>query len=273
MINVYDAERFSKDILCNAMNQAFSDYAVPMQLSLSGFSFMMRQRGLHRGASFVATIDDEVAAIWLMSVRGRNAYLICSGTKPQFRQRGLARKLAERSLSWLRRNSVESLQTEVMVQNANAHRLYASLGMDVSRPLECYTLARRKAPMTQSVVKASWQDIAQEVTGFSDVEPSWQNTSLSIEAVANDVHCWATTDSRGLSGYLVLLPETLTVAQIGVRKDCRRQKIASSLLDACSDLGPLRFINIDGRSADFKAFLKAVGAQYSVSQFELAMKL
>lgn len=273
MTNIYDAERFSEGVLCDAMNQAFSDYSVPMQLSLSGFSSMMRQRGLHRGASFVATMDDQIAAIWLMSVRGRNAYLISSGTKPQFRQRGLARKLAERSLSWLRENSIESLQTEVLVQNTNAHRLYASLGMDVSRPLECYTLARRKAPMPQSVSKASWQDIAQEVAGFSDVEPSWQNNSLSLEAVANDVHCWVTTDTRGLSGYVVLLPETRTVAQIGVRKDCRRQKIASSLLGACGDLEPLRFLNVDGRSDDFKAFLEAAGAQHSVSQFELAMKL
>lgn len=56
--------------LHSAMNDAFSDYVVPMHLSLQQFSTMMRQRALDLPASSVAVVNGEIAAFWLIGLRG-----------------------------------------------------------------------------------------------------------------------------------------------------------------------------------------------------------
>ncbi|MBT5433435.1 MAG: hypothetical protein P8Q36_20145 [Alphaproteobacteria bacterium] len=89
MFTTHPVTECSEQQLCEAMIDAFSDYQLPLNLTLRSFQFMMVQRGLDLNASRVAVVDGSVAAIWLVAVRERNAYLISSGTRPRFRSKGL----------------------------------------------------------------------------------------------------------------------------------------------------------------------------------------
>ncbi|WP_162946679.1 N-acetyltransferase [Ruegeria sp. EL01] len=267
------AEHVSDDVLRQAMNRAFSDYAVLMELSNREFDLMMRQRGLSYKASRIAIVGGEIAAIWLMSVRGNHAYLISSGTRPEFRRQGLARQLAEDCLVGLRNERITNFQTEVLTGNQKAFDLYSALGMKITRRLECYELPPLPGSPEHDVQQTFWAEIETEAQALAEVLPSWQNSSDAIAAVANEVKCWAASDARGLAGYVVAIPETRTIAQIGVRKDRRREGIAQSLIAACHPGDKLRLLNVDGRSDDFHAFLQATGAEPTVSQFELSMHI
>lgn len=267
------AEHVSVDALRHAMNRAFSDYAVPTELSERMFALVMQQRGLSRAASRVAIIGGDIAAIWLMSVRGNHAYLISSGTSPEFRRQGLARQLAEDCLVGLKNERITNFQTEVLTSNKRAFDLYAALGMEITRRLECYELPSLSESPRHEVRITPWAEVEGEAHALAEVLPSWQNSSGAIAAIANDVKCWTVSDTLGLAGYVVAIPETRAVAQFGVRKDRRREGIAQSLIKACHPGDKLRLLNVDSRSDDFRAFLQAIGAEPTVSQLELSMRL
>ena len=260
------------------MNDAFSDYAVSMTLSDSAFRMMMRQRGLHSAASRVALVADRIAAVWLVSVRGQKGYLISSGTRPEFRSRGLARALANDCLTGLRANGTRSFQTEVMDGNETAMALYRSLGMSVSRRLDCYEIAPPPAPAPSSSQSspANWTEIASEVASLRDWMPSWQNDDASLAAVSNETICLQIRDSDGLAAYAALIPQTATLAQMAVRPDRRRNCLGSIIIAELQRVmpdRPLRILNAWADDTGYTAFLSSWGAKPTVKQSELFMPL
>ncbi len=270
---IVSAERVSLEDLRQAMNSAFSDYTVPMQLTRQSFAFMLKQRGFDRQASRVAIVERQIAAIWLVSLRGRYSYLVASGTVPAFRRLGLAWRLADDCLVHLRQRDTVSFQTEVMADNSKAFELYASLGMKTARTLQCYDVPPLPSTDAPGMVrKVPWREIQSDATAMIELEPSWQNDIASVSAVADEAQCWAISDNLGLAAYAVILPTNNTLAQICVRKDRRRERIGSSLLHTCQAGDTLRLLNVDVSSTEFQSFLGSVGAVPTVRQFELTME-
>lgn len=76
---------FSQTDMHVAMLDAFSDYEIPMRPSPHQFAQMMQQRGLDCLSSRIATINGQIAGLWLTAVRANRAYLILSGTSPAHR--------------------------------------------------------------------------------------------------------------------------------------------------------------------------------------------
>lgn len=276
MFEITTAQDATDAALSAAMADAFSDYALPVHLDEAAFTFMMRQRGLDRQASRVAVIDGEIAAIWLVSIRGTYGYLISSGTRPPFRSRGMARAMAVSCLEGIRARGVTGFQTEVLRENETAAGLYRSLGMTVSRELDCYMVSDAVAAGAAAVDVVSWSRIAAEAPALRDWRPSWQNDDPSLDAIADDVLCLASYDAAGLAGCGAVNPATGTVYQLAVRKDVRRRGVGRALLSGMqSELSgtPVRFINIEQEDAGFRAFMRACGGQEFVGQYELAMTL
>ncbi|WP_299876583.1 GNAT family N-acetyltransferase [uncultured Sulfitobacter sp.] len=276
MFEITTAQEATNAALSSAMADAFSDYAIPMQLDEATFAFMMQQRGLDRAASRIAVIDGEIAAIWLVSIRDTFGYLISSGTRPPFRSRGMARAMAVSCLEGLRAQGVTGFQTEVLRTNETAAGLYRSLGMTVARELDCYVLSDAVEAGAAAVEGVPWSRIAAQVPALRDWRPSWQNDDPSLAAIAEDVLCLAFFDDAGLAGYGAANPATATFYQVAVRKDLRRQGVGRALLSGMqSELSgrPLRFINIAQEDAGFRAFMRACGAQDIAGQHELAMEL
>ncbi|WP_299868211.1 GNAT family N-acetyltransferase [uncultured Roseobacter sp.] len=273
-VEIRSAADVQVDALRVAMNQSFSDYALPINLTAEAFDVMMRQRGLDRTASRVAIIDGEMAAIWLVSVRGAAAYLISSGTRPAYRRRGLSRALAVDCLAALKGNGATSFQTEVLIDNKQAHNLYLSLGMTTARVLDCYSLSVPKSAVRRyEVSEVSWPSVAQTAPSLQDFPPSWQNDAASLNAIADDVQCHAVFDDAGAAGYAAVISTTGTLAQIAVRQDRRRMGIAGALLSSYQDLQSLRVINADNASGTFRAFMTSFGAEPTLGQYELKMSL
>lgn len=278
MIDIQSASNVSDEALREAMQAAFSDYAVPLRLNAEAFAFMMRQRGLDRSSSRVALQDGKVIAIWLTAVRGSQAYLISSGTRPAFRSRGIARALALASVQVLQDHGIASFQTEVLRSNETAATLYYSLGMTVTRELSCYLLEPKKntSPLPAMFGTTRWRDIADDAAALRDWQPTWQNNDSALHAIADKVACLASFDQFGLAGYAAADPKSGTVFQIAVRPDRRRKGLGTALLRhmaSDAERKALRLLNIQANDGGFHAFMTANGATETEGQYHLAMSL
>jgi len=273
---ITDANAVNMQDLCTAMASAFSDYAIPINLTLPTFSMMMKQRGLCPEASRIAIIDGQVAAIWLVSVRNDASYLISSGTVPDFRGRGLATALADASLHHLRQNAVVTFQTEVLVENTTAFGLYDKLGMKKHRELSCYIITGPKpSGAAPEINEVPWSEITSATQSLQDCSPSWQNSAHSLAAIADDIRCFCTRNGTTLTGYAVLAPGSGTLHQIGVHPDARRQGIGTALINQAlaASNRPLRLINVDAADTGFAEFVRTFPHEQTQGQFELLMPL
>lgn len=260
------------------MAEAFSDYAIPMALSQERFEFLMHQRSLELQSSRVAVSDGKVVAIWLTGTRGESAYLISSGTRPEFRSRGMARAMADSCLKDLRERGFRSFQTEVLRTNHTAARLYQSLGMVKQRLLDCYQLPPTQAhtPIASDFKQINWDRISSQASNLRDWDPSWQNNDQSLDAIAKKLLCLSVCDGADLAAYIAIDASSGTVHQLAVRDDVRRVGIASSLLQATQTLvldPTLKLINICQADTGFRALMKRLGANETIGQFELKMSL
>lgn len=276
-IEVLAADAVSDEMLRQGMIAGFTGYAVPMQPSPEVFAFMMRQRGLDPACSRIARADGRVVAIWLVSRRGADGYLMASGTAPAYRGMGVARQLAEASMQALRDAGVAHMYTEVMAGNDVAAGLYHRLGMELERELSCFELGPMEAMVHDfDLQSVTWGEVRQDVETCRDWLPTWQNDDAALARVKEDVSCLALRDARGLAGYAALVHTTNTVAQIAVRPDRRRAGLGRALLEgmlAQQQGGTARIINADARDETFAAFMEALKARPIVSQHGLVGKL
>ncbi len=274
---ITDSTCFSMGRLCAAMNHAFSDYAVPMQLDLDGFTLMMRSRGLRADLSRLVVEDGKIAAFWLIGARGDRAYLISTGTAPKFRRGGLSRRLGEVVKADLQTQGFKTLQSEVLVNNPAARALYHALGFDEGRSLDCYAgLKAALAEASQGITNCDMTAISSEVRGFWDSVPSWQNDIGSLIAAGRDVTCFAIKDGAGLVAYAAIVPAQSSLAQIAVRPDMRRKGLGTQLLAYGQNalaIDNLRIINIDRADTGLAGFVAKVGGALIVSQKELHLAL
>ncbi len=271
------ADRVSMDMLLQAMNAAFADYEVPMKLDCGAFALMMRVRGLSLRFSRVAIFEDTIVAFWLVGTRGRRAYLISSGTIPTYRRQGLSLLLGKAVIEALKVSHFDTLQSEVLAHNEKARALYRSLGFTEVRDLDCYSLpaptTSQKAPSIEIIEQPS---VPHDAEVSWDIRPSWQNDTQSMLAAEKEAVTLAYQDEAGLAAYATFLPKQHNLTQLVVRKELRRQGIATALLAKGSrqtGVRSWRVINVDRSGRDMRAFLMACDAQETVSQKELLLHL
>lgn len=259
--------------LRGAMNSAFADYAVAMKLGPDEFEMMMRVRGFSKAFSYVAMVDGSIAAFWFVGVRAKRAYLIASGTSPEFRQRGFSAQIGHATMDALKTAGKETIQAEVLEANVAARRLYSRLGFAEVRSLDCCSLDMLESKSAVAGLKiAEASDLADEVQDFWEVVPSWQNDTASVQSAGADARVLEIRDQTGLAAYAAIFPAQNSLAQIAVRNDRRREGLASALIaegQRCFGLSSLRVINVDREDRRVWAFLRSCGAQRTVSQKEI----
>lgn len=276
--NVVAATEIPREQLREAMNVAFSDYAVPMQLPQDAFDRLLAQRGFVPEVSRVAMLDGEVAAFWLLGRRGDAAYLISSGTRPAHRGKGLSTEIGLAVLACLRGDGATSLQMEVLENNVVAQSLYKRLGLTQHRQLGCCHFLPPKGvqPNGYSIVARPWSETADFAESAQDWAPSWQHSSESLVALEQDVMCLCAVKDQQVIGCVAVITSTLTVAQVAVDPRFRRQGIARALLAVCAEAleaEELRLINFDAGDTGFSRFVSTFETRPRVGQYELHMRL
>ena len=261
--------------------EAFSDYQVKMDLPYWKFQQMLVRRGYDSGISVGAFKDKTLVAFALTGVRCWNgkvtAYDIATGVVPEYRRHGITSAMFVHIKNLLKEKQVEQYLLEVIKSNQPAVQLYQKQGFEVQRDFSCFQLRKDRFIPCQAwkVEKVNRIDFEQ-VKGFWDWEPSWQNSIASVEAVSETFSYFVVKSDDAIMGYGIIDEKTGDIPQLAINRDNRGRGIARSIMTAMvksTEMEKISMVNVENRSERLKNFLIQCGFEYHVDQFEMLLKL
>lgn len=274
----------SPDELFGAFELAFADYEV--QLNKAEHWTMLRRRGFDPKASFGAFDGNKIASFTLNGTGDfygtPTAYDTGTGTLKEYRGSGLATRIFEFSIPFLKELGIKEYLLEVLQHNVAALSVYRKLGFEVTR--EFYYFKSKNEQVNGEartldfpyVLRPFKMDEYRSISDFWDFKPSWQNSYEAISRTSEDFICLGVFSECKLLGYGVFEPTSGDVTQIAVDKQYRRRGIGSLLFQKMieSNKHPfVKIINTDIECSSMTAFLKSKNIEPAGKQFEMIKKL
>lgn len=267
----------------NGFSRAFADYE--MQLNRVQLEAMLKRRGFNPDISFAAFEGDQIIAFTLNGTGYFNgiptAYDTGTGTLKEYRGQGLATKIFEYSIPYLKENHIRQYLLEVLQHNTKAISVYRNLGFEVSREFNYFRQKNeeiRNYSITDFVCTIESIEIKEtdSIAGFWDFYSSWQNSFESIGRSAEEFVTLGAFTGNKLIGYAVFEPTSGDITQIAVDKQYRRKGVASLLLKEMAGINKndsVKVINTDLACASITQFLQAKNIELKGKQFEMIRKI
>lgn len=267
-----------------AFGNAFADY--DMQISENELKTMCKRRGFSPDLSFAAFEGERIVAFTLNGIGEFNgvkmAYDTGTGTLKDYRGQGLATKIFDYSIPYLKEANIHHYLLEVLQHNTKAVSVYRKIGFKVTRELNYFVWENEKIKNEIKNTHAGYLvetfDLNQyaHVSDFWDFYPSWQNSFESIDRAREDFINLGVFADKQLIGYCIFEPNSGDITQIAVDKAHRRKNIASLLLQKVSKLNKhtkTKLINADTTCLSIVEFLKAKNIDITGKQFEMIKEL
>lgn len=281
-IKIKSLGNISLDTLFEAFDQAFAEYEV--RLDKRQFQTLLKRRGFDPDLSFAAFDVDRIVAFTCNGIGNFNgaltAYDTGTGTLKEYRGQGLATKVFEHSLPYLRKADISQYLLEVLQHNTKAVSVYRNIGFEATREFNYFRQEnqkiRRELKDTLCAVRPIDINDHYLISSFWDFEPSWQNSLEAIRRSPEGFISLGAFDGEKPVGYCVFEPTSGDITQIGVDKPCRRKGIASLLLHKMieqSECNFLKVINTDVGCGSITGFLQAKNIALSGKQFEMMRKI
>lgn len=269
-----------------AFSRAFSEYEIqPDQTELQA---MFKRRGFVADLSFAAFEGDRIVAFTCNGIGKFNgiltAYDTGTGTLKEYRGKGLATRIFEYSIPYLKERGVGQYLLEVLQHNPKAASVYRNIGFEVSREFnyflqDCDQVRNEvKTPdIPYEIRPVNIGEFNQILPEFWDFYPSWQNSCESVRRVAETFLGFGVFTGNNLIGYCVFDPVSGDITQIAVDKNYRRRGFASLLLQKMLEsnkYSSVKLINTDiACDGPVRGFLETKNIPLRGKQFEMIKEL
>jgi GNAT superfamily N-acetyltransferase len=271
--------------VCAAFNDAFSEYEVPIQMSLEKFIRVGQRRGADYAISLGAYAANRLTGfvvnaggLW----KGKNTIYDCfTGVTKDYQRKGIATQMLDKSFSNSKKLGFENYLLEVLQTNTKAYELYLAKGFKVIRGFDVYRCEVDQLKISQKLTGDRTIKITKDAEdidwtlfkSFWDITPSWQNSIASIKRTWEDFEVFRAYDQETCIGYLLLEAKTGDIPQFAVHKAYRKKGIAASLIKRAAENRHekyrLSFVNIDSTYTPNCNLLKKLGARLAVRQYEM----
>lgn len=281
MLTYHTLENTDMKVLYDAFLICFEDYIVKFQLPYKDFVKMLERRGYNPTFSIGAFDNEKLIGFIFNSCRiwddTLTIYDIGTAVQKEYRNQGITTSMLNEVKTCIENSNIKQYLLEVIKDNTDALNLYLKQGFTIHREFECFSVVKEilKLRQTHEVFfeqTINWSD----AISFWDTLPSWQN---SIDAIMQNQenYCFATVKlNHKLVGYGILEPTTGDLVQIAVDKKHRHLGIASSIISQLSSLTSsenIRIINVDISNIALRKFLKKIGFQDDISQYEMRLEI
>lgn len=277
-------EPLSFDELYACHIEAFKDY--PFQWSREGLEKTIHRRGFDKALSFGAFHNDRLVAFtWngTGTYKGiHTAYDTGTGTMEEHRGKGLASRIFEYSIPFLKQAGVQQYLLEVLEDNEKAISVYKKQGFEVTRFFDCFRIAMNDWHLPERSLSTqisfrqidfSWQG---ELEAMCDFEISWQNNFQALQRNPPDFIIVGAFKNDSLVGYGIVEPGTGDIPQLAVAGNERRKGIGSNLLQQLKSLikaDIVKVVNIESNQEHIINFVTRNGIPKIVRQFEMIKHL
>ncbi len=283
-MEIKSLNKISFDTIFKAFNQAFADYEV--QQNKEQLQTMLKRRGFNPDYSFAAFDGNKIVAFTFNGIGYFNgiptAYDTGTGTLKEYRGQGLATKIFEHSIPYLKEMGIKQYLLEVLQHNTKAVSVYSNLGFEVTREFNYFIQENEKvengiipSSVPYSIRQINIDDF-DSIPAFWDFYPSWQNSFESIQRTNEDFVSLGVFIENKLIGYCVFEPTSGDITQIAVDKQNRRKGIASLLLKemtAINKHGIIKAVNTDVSCRSITAFLESKNIGLTGTQFEMIKEI
>lgn len=266
--------------LCQVFNEAFSDYVIPMQLTVSLLQQKMEGESIQLDCSAGAFQGDALCGFIL---HGRDEscpevlYNGGTGVVPMARGRHLVQELYEHFIPAYQQQGVKEILLEVIASNQKAIKAYENAGFERQRNFLCFKgeVSLGKKATSGIIIQKSYLPAEGLLGPFADQVPSWSNSIASVRREKQYTTTWVAIYENEVVGYISVFLASRRIRQIGVRKDMRRKGIGTALMQqAAATLGnPFTLINVDEGNESLIAFLKKSGMSHILTQQEMKLKI
>jgi len=274
-------DNISIETLHKTFIDAFSDYQVNISLPLWKFEQMLQRRGYVPEMSIGAFENERLVGFVLNGFRNWNGkstvYDLGTGVIGDYRRQGITSNMLLNIKEVLKEKQAEQYLLEVIKSNTSAVQLYKKQGFETQREFSCFQLDKNKYNLvTTCKVEHVDRINLEQLTGFWDFRPSWQNSIDSINAVPEAFIYSIVQVDNTIIGYGIIDKKTGDIPQIAVNKDYRGKGIARSIMTDMiknTESYKISVINVDDQSKSTKDFLLKLGLEYSVGQYEMLLKI
>jgi len=272
-------ENIDLEELLHTFNQSFSDYFVPLQLTLDQLKSKLSADKINFAYSVGAFKDHKLVGFILHGFdtvdSKRLVYNGGTGVIPAQRKQGLTQQMYDFILPTLRADSIDQLVLEVIVQNIQAIKVYQKVGFKIERKLICYKGAINASSNSEIRIGEMLEYNWEKLKSFWDFTPSWQNSASVLEELKDTNKLFGAYMHGELVGYIVYNPQSKRSQQFAVDHKYRGLKIGSSLFNFIGNEYEknLSIINVDETSKSTHAFLTSIGLENFVEQLELKLVL
>jgi len=286
MIEFKTLETVPVEEILETHNDAFSEYEVPMELSLAVFQHSNQRRGIRYDLSIGAFNGEKLIGFILNGIGKWNgeqtAYDCGTGVIQEFQGQKVASALLQQVTSLLLAHKINRYLLEVIKTNKGAFQLYSTKGFQIIRSFECMVVEKEKIhldlpepgviPYSYSIRKIMNPDWA-VLQSFWDFPPSWQNSIDSITRTRASFTILVIYHKKQPIGYGVVEPRSGGITQLAIHPDYRRQKLGSFLLlqlcEKCPAPPKMLIINIDTKITNLLKWCESVGFQSFTTQYEM----
>ncbi|MBK3516577.1 GNAT family N-acetyltransferase [Carboxylicivirga marina] len=283
-MHIHSLKDSSFEQIHDAFSTAFADYEI--QLNKQELKNMLQRRGFVPELSFAAMEGEAIVSFTLNGIgdfNGRKtAYDTGTGTIPDFRGQGLATKIFEYSIPYLKEAGVQQYLLEVLQHNTKAVNIYRNIGFEVSREFNYFVRDAKELSIPQGNKNASVsiQEIGIEacmsLQNHMDFHPSWQNSFAAIQRQKDKFIVFGAFYQGNLVAYCILESCSGDITQLLVKRECRRQGVGTTLLKAAierNEFSSVKVINTDVHCQSITAFLNSFNIPVSGKQFEMIKTL
>lgn len=264
-------------------NAAFSDYVVPMHMTLPNFLSRMDRVGYDAEISAGAFCKGQMGG-FILNANGswqgqKTAYNSGTGVIPAFRGNKLTQKIYHYLYEKLRAEKFELALLEVITQNMAAYKAYNGLGFQKTRLLNCFQSPKslrfkKKADISIQLARQETPNWATYAT-FKNLSPSWQNETGCLQRNFAELTLVEAYHKTQTTGYILFNADLGRIDQFGVHPEFRQKGIGRQLIRAAMEMSQPAKVNIinieDGSTTDI--FLKKLGFEIRFQQYEMMLDL
>jgi len=271
-----------------AFLEAFSDYAVDM--SYMNESNMLN-RWIKNGVDFSCSVGafhgDKIVGFTMIGIgfyKGQlSAFDAGTGIIPAFRGKGLASAMFDFAIPKLKGKEVKRFYLDVLQSNRAGIRAYEKSGFTIARRYNCYELrlTNQKFPAYDPrhiQVLPIDRELIYTFANELDWTPAWENSFFAISGIPDDLLVLGAFRKGICIGIIIYYPAIQWIHNILVRKEYRKQGIASRLLsyllcEISIDTQLVKVINIQDTDVAMDKLVRKFGFSPVTGQYEMELTL